>query len=341
MKKLFLPTRLKDYYRFFQVPARKWWYGLFVFLAIIVIAFGLLLLNWLFPLDDISEDADEWAPAIGILVGNLEVGGLFIGIAVLVAWLLFRQGFGWLSSVVGRFRWKWFAVTIAVFGTGLLLWQAGKFLFFDLPEGIVEELAIRPYTVFILVVLLLTVPLQSAGEEFLVRGLLGRSIAAAVPFRKIGLILSVLISSLIFMLLHQEESLSRNLMFFSWGLMMWWLAYRTGGIEASIAFHAVNNLLEQWPLPFVDLNEVSTRGKVDLLSTLLMLVIQLILILIIDLLARRRNLVRMSSPAAAIPEVVKASSTIFMKIESSVELATKEDLPRFDTTIREVLPDNS
>ncbi len=153
-------------------------------------------------------------------------------------------------------------------------------------------------------------------------------IAASVPFRKVGLALSALIPTLIFMLLHMDKNIFDNIYYISLSLMTWWLAYRTGGIEASVALHVAGNVFSQLVgLPFANFAELSSVRS-DGADTLFIGLIQLILTLVIDHLARRRGLVRMSSPAAAVPMIVKAGT-------SSLEPATKDDLPRFDMTVRE------
>ena len=335
MNKLFLPTQLKDYYTFFQVPARRWWFALIGLIGTLVLVAGYAMLFSLMPDVERPENVIEgaWQYPLEFLAGNLFLGGLIV-VAILASWIFYRQGFGWLSSVVGRFRWKWFSVTLAVFGIGFLLNHICAFLLLGMPAGIEGlELAVRPYTALMIIVILLATPFQAAGEEYFFRGMIGRLVAAAVPFRKAGLILSCVISTLFFMTLHNDASLTNNLLYITMGLACWWLAYRTGGIEASIALHTLQNIVGRWSIPFINFAELPERADNGVFSMILEIVFLIILTLIIDLLARRRGLVRMSSPSAEIPEVVKTGKMV-IDIASSAEPATKDDLPRFDTTVR-------
>lgn len=123
------------------------------------------------------------------------------------------------------------------------------------------------------------------------------------------------------------HTLTNNIIYISLGLTTWWLAYRTGGMEASVALHAAMNIFGRWILPLVDFSNLPDRVDNGVLNLILTVFVVLTLNLIIDLLARRRGLVRMSSPSAAASQVVKAG-------RMAVAIASKEDLPRFDTTIR-------
>ncbi len=104
--KLFLPVELKDYIRFFQVPARKWWWALAALAAYAAAYFMLDL--FVAPLLFGTFAQDTWIGNTGttpmyFLLNNIYIS-LDIAVCTALAWLFFRQGFGWLVSVVGRFR---------------------------------------------------------------------------------------------------------------------------------------------------------------------------------------------------------------------------------------------
>lgn len=332
--KLFLPNKLKDYFRFFQVPARKWWLGIIGLVATIVLYIGyqfLITVVLTRNVVDLTSTA-EYKEVLRHLMNNLMLGGL-VGVSVLVSWIFFRQGFGWLSSVVGRFRWRWFAITITISFIAFFLLNISTTWIFKTPEQL-EWLSVRPYTGVVILVVLFTTPLQAAGEEFLFRGLLGRLTATFVHFRRIGLALSVLLPAIIFMIMHADEHLINNLFYLTLAITTWWITYRTGGMEAGIALHIGGNVCSQVvALPFMDLSSPVGRTD-DSMSMIITIAVQILLTFLLDLLASRRGLVRMSSPAAAVPQVIKASQ-IGADFLSSSKTATKEDLPRFDSTPRE------
>ena len=78
----------------------------------------------------------------------------------------------------------------------------------------------------------------------------------------------------------------------------------------------------------------SCMVSTQLLTILIYQPVQLVLVLIVDWAARKRGLIRMSAPAAWTPAVVKPSKFVTI-IERSVIDATKDDLPRIETTPRE------
>jgi len=192
----------------------------------------------------------------------------------------------------------------------------------------------QPYTWFMIVTILLTTPFQCAGEEFQARALLPKLVNAIVPVKGLGLALSALLPSAVFMWMHDAQDPWLNCFYFSVGLMLWWLAYRTGGLEAGISFHVVNNMFAMWTLPFSNFSDMFDRqvgtGSPKILLTL---GIQVILVLLVDYVARRRGMVRMSSPAALIPEVVTPRRWLTRLAESTAP-ATTAELPRLFTTLR-------
>ena len=340
--KLFLPTKLKDSMRFFQVPARPWWWGL---IALVVYVGCYLLVQFLASFimlaanPSVLEAAQKGEPLPTtpslFLINNIAVA-LDIGVCTLLAWIFFRQGFGWLVSVVGRFRWKWMGVALGIFAIGYAVEMIVELLIYGVVDYGLTDLHLESYTVFMIVSILATTPFQCAAEEFQSRAFLPRIITAIVPFRIAGLILSALVPSVIFMYLHDAQDPWLNLNYFCVALMMWWLAYRTGGIEASIALHFVNNFFSEWTLPFTDISGMFDRSEGTGSPVILIYIaVQLVLVLIVDWFARKKGVVRMSAPAALVPVVVKPRKFVTM-IEGSVVPATKADLPRIETTIREM-----
>ena len=337
----FLPTKLKDSMRFFQVPARAWWWGL-IALAVYAVCFfvsqlvaGIVMVD-IMPAsagDDVYADA---TPSI-FLVNNIAII-VEIPICILISWLFFRQGFGWLVSVVGRFRWRWFGTVLGIFAIGYVMETIAEILLYGPEDYGLNDIQIQPYTAFMIIAIVLTTPFQCAGEEFQSRSLLPRLITAIVPFRWVGLALSAVITSGLFMYMHSAADPWLNLNYFCVGMMMWWLAYRTGGIEASIAYHIVNNMFAEWMLPFTDMSGLFDRSEgTGSWIILVFLAVELVLVLIVDMVARNRGIVRMSAPAAETPEVVKPREWYTALAGSSVP-ATPKDLPRMSATTLEIPP---
>jgi len=340
--KIFLPTKLKDSMRFFQVPARPWWWGL-IALAVYVVCYIIVQIGAvviIFAKDPdliqgVANGGDIPTTPFFFLVNNIAIA-MDIGVCTLLAWIFFRQGFGWLVSVVGRFRWKWMGIALGIFAVGYAIEMIVEILLFGPAEYGIVGMEMKPYTWFMIIAVVVTTPLQCAGEEFQSRAFLPKLITAIIPFRVPGLVLSALVPSAVFMYLHDAQDPWLNLNYFCVALMMWWLAYRTGGIEASIALHFVNNFFSEWMLPFTDFSDMFDRSQgTGSPAILIYLAVQLVLVLVVDWAARKRGLVRMSAPAAWTPAVVKPRKFVTI-IEGSVIDATKDDLPRIETTPREV-----
>jgi len=304
-KKSFLPTELKEHQSFFQVPARRWWWGLIALVSYACAYVVMLLVVSLI----IYQLQPEWNPDVttptSFLLNNLAISTDIL-LCPLIAWLFYRQGFGWFVSVVGRVRWRWLFIALGVFALGYAIEMLIEVVLAGPANYGFQELTPQPYTWFMIGTIILTTPLQSAAEEFQFRGLLSRLVAGIVPFRHVGLILSAVLTSLGFMTLHFADDHWLQLNYFCVGLMMWWLAYRTGGIEAPIAFHIVNNLFSEWMMPFTDISGTFDRSEGTASWTVLIyLAFQLLLVVLVDVVARRHGVVRLSAPAAEPPIVVK------------------------------------
>jgi membrane protease YdiL (CAAX protease family) len=89
------------------------------------------------------------------------------------------------------------------------------------------------------VVILLTTPLQAAGEEYGFRGYGLQVLGAWVRTPWFGII----ITSLLFAAAHGSQSPALFLNRFAFGVIAGVLTVRTGGLEAAIGIHVVNNVV--------------------------------------------------------------------------------------------------
>ncbi|MCL1906559.1 MAG: CPBP family intramembrane metalloprotease [Propionibacteriaceae bacterium] len=340
--KLFQPTELKDYMRFYQVPARRWWWALIVLVAFLVAAFFVLLIVSIIAMVIDPELMQLTQGMVGspsvFLFNNVLIVSL-IPVAILFSWLFYRQGFGWLMSVVGRMRWSWFGLALGVLALGYVVIYFIDIVVLSDPREFFGPLELKPYTWFMIGAILLTTPLQSASEEIVVRGFFSRILTALIPHKLAGLVVAAVVSTTCFMLMHMAEDLWLNIYYVTLGFMLWWLVYRTGGLEASIAFHVVNNMFSMSMLPFMDMTDMFDRSS-GVASPLLLVDLfgQLVLVLLLDFLARRRGLVRESAPAAAWAIVSKPQLFLTNLTAEPPVTATEQDLPRITTTFRELAP---
>ena len=190
-------------------------------------------------------DVTAEATPVGLALLNIVIAAA-IPVSWAVTWWLHRLKPRWLSSVAPRLRWRFLLVCLglsvvallASLGVGLLLPLAPG----ESPVGEVNDFTTRTRD-FMLVVLLLT-PLQAAGEEYLFRGYLTQAFGSLVWGRRASQALAVVGPALIFALFH-GFSQDAPVFFdrFAFGVVAGILVIRTGGLEAAIAMHVLNNFL--------------------------------------------------------------------------------------------------
>ncbi|HEY0644850.1 MAG TPA: CPBP family intramembrane glutamic endopeptidase [Nocardioides sp.] len=190
-------------------------------------------------------DVTKEATPTGLALLNIVIAAA-IPVSWAVTWWLHRLKPRWLSSVAPRLRWRFLLVClglavvalVASLLVGLLLPLAPG----ESPVGEVNDFTSRTRD-FVIVVLLLT-PLQAAGEEYLFRGYLTQAFGSLVWGRRASQVLAVLGPALIFALFH-GFSQDAPVFFdrFAFGVVAGILVIRTGGLEAAIAMHVLNNFL--------------------------------------------------------------------------------------------------
>ncbi|MBR8740649.1 CPBP family intramembrane glutamic endopeptidase [Nocardiopsis sp. MG754419] len=195
------------------------------------------------------ESFDPAAPGFSVgfwLAGNLMLAAL-IPVSGLLQWAIYRERPGWMSSVAGRFRWKVVARAAVIV---LPLWSVYMVvLHLVMPFGAVRLTAA---TLLLVVAAIITVPLQSAGEEYLFRGLLFRAVGAR--FRRPGVALTVatVVTALSFGVIHGSLDGWTLAYYVLAGVCFALLTQRTGGLEVAVLIHAVNNTLLLVPMILAD-----------------------------------------------------------------------------------------
>ena len=86
--------------------------------------------------------------------------------------------------------------------------------------------------------IILTSPMQAAAEEIFFRGYLMQALGSLVAQPWFG----VVVSSVVFALLHGTQNLPLFVDRLAFGLLAAILVWRTGGLEAGIAAHVINNV---------------------------------------------------------------------------------------------------
>ncbi|MER6952051.1 type II CAAX endopeptidase family protein [Nonomuraea sp. NPDC000554] len=203
------------------------------------------------------------------IAGNLLLAAL-IPVSGMLQWAIYGERPRRLSSTEGGFRWRVLG-RAAVFIVPMCVAHL-VVLQFLMPVGAIE---LTMTTISLSVVALITVPLQSAGEEYLFRGLIFRAIGARFRRPAIAMIVAAAITALQFAAIHGSAD--------GWTLAYYTLAgacfavmvQATGGLEVAVLVHAVNNTLLLIPTILAgQLGALSvTTGPILLLPMLLMLLV--------------------------------------------------------------------
>lgn len=208
--------------------------------AAVVIAAGLVLggLSMEDALDRLSGQS-EITPSFLALV-NIGWASA-IPAVLLTVWLVHGLHPGWASSVVRRLRWGWLltclglsviALVATLVVSALVPAEAGA----ELGGGLNEWTSTTRD--FLLVVLVLT-PLQAAGEEYAFRGYLAQAVGTVLSSR----VVVVVVPAVLFALAHGAQDPPVFVDRLAFGLVAGFLVVATGGLEAAIAMHVLNNLL--------------------------------------------------------------------------------------------------
>ena len=175
----------------------------------------------------------------GLLYLDLTLGGMILWTWGLIR-VLHQMRPRWLASVAPRLRWRFLAVCL---GLAVVALVAQFLVGLVVPQGDSTDLShVNPLTgrsVALIVVILLTTPLQAAGEEYAFRGYLLQAVGSLSRRRWVAM----LVTATLFAMAHGLQNFPLFFDRFMFGLIAGWLVIRTGGLEAGIAMHVLNNYL--------------------------------------------------------------------------------------------------
>lgn len=194
------------------------------------------------PLDDSLDVLDLSDPSplgLGYLMVSLAA---LIPITWLVSWSLHGLKPRWLTSVFPKMRWGYFLACLGLSVVALIATLiVGALMPADAVAGAQETITPNPVDStmlgFALVVIFLT-PLQAAGEEYAFRGYLTQAFGGTL-----GTYAAVIGPAVLFALAHGSQSLPIFIDRLAFGLVAGVLVVKTGGLEAGIAMHVLNNWL--------------------------------------------------------------------------------------------------
>lgn len=199
---------------------------------------------------------------------------------------------GMLASVAGHVRWRWMlrclAPAAAVLGVTMAL-EIGisAVVAGDAPTRVVP---VASPLLFVLIIAL--VPLQAAAEEWVFRGAFMQVVGAWLRHPAWAILLPVPL----FVLGHGYD-LAGQLAVAAFAICAGWVTWRTGGLEAAIALHVVNNVVAMLISAFgyADLN----ASEVSWMATILSMVSCVVYVLWVDRICRSGRGPRMRGMTAA------------------------------------------
>lgn len=220
-----------------------------IMLVTIVFAIGVAIVALILGADsffmDMSstdvEQMDMTNPWIFLfLFGSVAI---WMPVVLLMRWLLRPRPLGLIWSVTGRIRWKWLLTTMGL-ATAVFVLIYGLMTVLEVAlagAGGGEATATvqrHPLWWLTLIMGFLVVPIQCTAEELVFRGYLAQAIGRWLK----NPAWAILLPAPVFMLGHMYDV---------WGqLSVLWMAvvagfitWRTGGLEAAISLHVVNNMV--------------------------------------------------------------------------------------------------
>ena len=266
----------REYHEMYRTWTYHWWrpvVGIFLLalgmlivlplLALPVLIGGVLIENSDQSFLDAFLEAGSFQKLTpsGLLYVNLSLGGMILWTWGLIR-VLHQMRPRWLTSVMPKIRWRYFFIC---FGLAVVALVAQVIVGMLVPESANPDVAtgVNPVTgttIALAVVILLTTPLQAAGEEFAFRGYLMQAVGSLTRSRWVAL----LATALLFAMAHGFQNFPLFFDRFMFGLIAGWLVIRTGGLEAGIAMHVLNNYLAfGLALMFGDIGETLTVTEVS------------------------------------------------------------------------------
>lgn len=222
-------------------PRHRWWRPLVALtVASAVLFFCVALLTTPLALFELVDSEEELLNPVNpwtALYMNLVLATL-IPATLLGLWVGFGRSPWRVLSVAGRMRWGWLGRCLLLVTPVWAAYLAVTWVVFD------QEVLDRPADwLWLIAITLLTTPLQAAGEEIAFRGGLVQGVSAWIRSPAVALGVTTVLSTAVFVAAHGSADPWIVIELGSLAVAGCWLAWRTGGLEAVIVLHVVNNVL--------------------------------------------------------------------------------------------------
>lgn len=243
--------RSEPFENHYRTAHNRWWMGLVGIIAIVLVYFAVSIVGGIIAVAiDIATGATSQEDAMAGKINNtplllltvnlsLIVGGL---VALLAHRILHKQPWSCMFSVLPRMRWKWWGLSLACtvplfvlyIGVGLLF---AKSAFLGSGDS---SFTFDGTALAYLLIIVLTTPFQAAAEEVMFRSYIPRVFGAWIP--RAGGIIGVIVATVLFTIAHGASDPWLWAYYAVFGLALAALTHFSGGLEAPIVIHAVNNV---------------------------------------------------------------------------------------------------
>lgn len=277
------------YHRLFRSsPQMRWWKPIpAVLLGILTALVFTFILSIFFFLAGLLSDDGEMS--VKTLEQTVPIFALVIVfLPAFILWLaVFRMPITTVFSVTKRLRWKWLRTCAAVSAAIFLVMtcinlalahQLSPSTWTPLP-GVEDTLKAAVISALLLLIL---IPLQSFTEEFVYRGIAMQAIGTWLKHPA----WAIVIQAILFAISHAYDTWALASVFL-FGLALGYLTWRTGGIEAGVALHVINNVITMILQVFID-GKVVVSGSGKPLDLVIELGILFVYVAIIEWLWRRQ-----------------------------------------------------
>ncbi len=310
----------------------RWWRPLLglvlaaaiVFAGAIVVVVVIGAVSALAGVDqDVQESLGADSPW-GLLANNLLIA-LVLPAVLLAVFVVHREPAGTLSSVSGRLRRQLLLRLLPLGFAVVLVFFAVSFA---VPPAGVGDIDVPGASTLVglLVVIVLTTPLQAAAEEYGFRGYLTQAVASWFPRPLVGTVLAAVVSALLFALAHGGQEPALFLDRFAFGLVASWLVWRTGGLEASLVLHVANNMVSlSWTAATGSIEEALSVSSLDWPYAVLDVLMMLVFAWLADRLARRLGTAVRREPSGAPGGVLSATNEVGYRGQRSEGSLRRDD----------------
>lgn len=306
-------------------PRSRWWKGA---LAIVLLVIGYLMTSTILGIAamafDVVTGRTTWesystsmqmTPAL-FLATNVSLAAM-LPLAVGLQALMFGQRPRFMSSVRGRFRWAWLVKAAVVVVPVYLVYTVAFVQLSGTPQTGGTDVAA------FLIIIVLTTPLQAAGEEYAARGLINRAAGSWFAKPITALVVGGLINSALFMLAHGSTDPWLLTYYFFFGAIMTVLAWRTGGLEVPVLLHGVNNVFMLIAAVLAgQMNGLMERGAGAGSPVMLVpMAVALITVGLVEWRARRVGVVTTTTPSPQPPPVALTATLTSSRPTSATDQA--------------------